>query len=312
MSNHFHFIRFFAFITITTLLVSCASQPTPKKNVSLTKEAVSSVNGVQVFFNVSSEQNNSFTAASDTSAAHVSAGSSGNPFADIIGHLIAESLIQSSSSERIHEKDPLLEFTSNIPFEEPYTKKFQGLLTSSNWLTVNKYSHSSTPFDEEDKLAIRKSIANDSVLFGDAHYYFSNDYSRIYISTNIELWQDGASSSPIYSGGYLYCSKPVGSRGDSIESYLEKWRLNSSEHLRNELALGIDETLKMLDLGIVAEPTFNNGVGHVNTAQVDFCGHDEKIKGKVISGGKSSTRFIILSDTGNYYSVSRDGHRVQN
>lgn len=299
MSAVFKLFRVLTPFIVVSLISSCASSQ-PRTNVVLTQEAASKIKAVQVHLAASSEQSYSLTQSVDTSASHMNAQSSGNLFADIIGHAIAESLIQSTGKVHVNKKDPLLDFTKNIKFSEMYSESFQNVLASSSWLHVKGFSQSNTSLTPESRLEMRKSLGEVSVLFGDARYYFSGDYRRVYVATDLELWLNGESSAPLYSGAYLFCSKPVGSDLDSIESYLKAWSANNNALLRKTLNLGISETRRMLSIGLNA-PTDNTSQDRANEIQLIGCARTVTVKGEVIF--KDNNRSIVMSDIGNYYSV---------
>jgi hypothetical protein len=171
---------------LTCSLAACVSnQP---RNVQLTRESSAVISRIQARQSVTEAQSYSIGTAIDTSVAHASAPATGDPVAAIIGHIIAEAIVQSSDSLRTQYHDPLLEFTGKFDFATPFQEQFDNALAASDWLIPQAVSHVDSPGMPAERKAFLGGLGDESALFSDTRYHFSGDYRRLYVSTTTELW----------------------------------------------------------------------------------------------------------------------------
>jgi hypothetical protein len=80
------------------------------------------------------------------------------------------------------------------------------------------------------------------LMFVRTRYGFAEDFKKVEVYTQVDLWRGGSKPSPALSNVYLYRSAPVGKGNDES---IAQWSELSGELYRRAVAEGIDETLKM-------------------------------------------------------------------
>jgi hypothetical protein len=288
-------------VVLFLLLTGCAgSGPT---NIALTKPNADRVKPVHVHAAVTADLTAlEATAPLDTSAAHASAASTGNPAADILGHVIAEALIRGTHTGTRRINDPLLSFTSKFDFAGPFTDRFRQAVKSSDWLKVTGITTYAESLSDENRQGIVSKLGQESALLCDTSYSFSSDYRRLYVRTAVELWTDASNEAPVYRAHYVFASSPVADETESLETALNRWSAHHEVLFRKVLAQGIEEDVALLTRGILKRDVVDATATTPTTIVIDDDpGKPVSVQGTVLS--QDRFRLIVRSAEGDYYSL---------
>jgi|CXWL01.1.fsa_nt_gi hypothetical protein len=142
-----------------------------------------------------------------------------------------------------------------------------------------------------------------SFMYLGTQYQFSPDFSRLSVSTTIDLWR-GGDKEPLYSNIFNYQSAPVAAAGAGA---IKLWSADGGRLYRSLLAEGAGETAKMLRLD-AAHPRFKG-------ADQGLPGGARSLEARKASPGlpavsgpvldEQPTRVVVRNTDGRLYSLPR-------
>ncbi|MDR7306288.1 hypothetical protein [Rhodoferax saidenbachensis] len=127
-------------------------------------------------------------------------------------------------------------------------------------------------------------------------YTFSPDFSRLNMSTHVDLWQ-GGKSVPVYSNNFFYQSAAVSNSGADA---LGLWSKDNGERYRKAVSQAADQIAKMIRMDISAPSTESAPAKSLTVASMDAPG-TFKITGPVLD--TQADRTIMRNADGFLYSV---------
>ncbi len=127
-------------------------------------------------------------------------------------------------------------------------------------------------------------------------YTFSPDFSRLNMSTHVDLWQ-GGKGTPVYTNNFFYQSASVGASGTGA---LNAWASNNGARYREAVDEAIAQIVKMIRLDVSADSA-DPVPGNVTTiAKVDGPA-TLKVTGPIMDSQKN--RAIVRHTDGRLYSL---------
>jgi len=296
---------FLACIICLTLLVGCASTAS-RKSVAPPPEFTANPRTMSVQLWISDNQYTTTGKGVDTLGAHASAMNSapgGNPAAVLLGHLIAEAIIQGTASDKVARiPDPMLAFTKPFPVSDRYGQDFRQSIESSNWIRVTSLSLSRTEGEVLNIAATQQRSAQDALLVAHTQYSFSTTYRQLFVETNVDLWEAGAQEEPVYRASFVFSSPVI--RGRDLEETLELWSQNDAWRFRAALAWGLDANLRMARTAITQAKNGTAGRDHgpERVTIVDRKGVPTDVEALVV---ETDPVWRMLNADGNYHFVAR-------
>jgi hypothetical protein len=242
----------------------------------------------------------------DTSSAHASSQGSvpgGNPAAVILGHLIAEAIIQGAESGKaVRSPDTFLEFTKRYAVSDQYGQDFRRSIETGRWIQVTNLKLSRTEGETLDMLVAQQESPQDTLLVAHTRYFFATTYRQLFVETSVDLWEAGARGEPIYRAVYVFSSPVI--RGRDFEDTLELWSQNEAWRFRAVLAWGLDANLRMARAAITQAKNETAGPSDVpeRISVVDRRGVPTDLDAVVI---EQDTVWRMLNAEGNYHVVAR-------
>ncbi|WP_455206746.1 hypothetical protein [Kaarinaea lacus] len=230
------------------LCAGCATQTLDyKKGIPVSEEYRSRIIPTDVHLVFEEIQLTEEPQVHDTSGAHTSAASSGNHAADILGHLLAELIIQNGSSSSVRRyEDPLLRFTKKYTIDDSYGKNVKEVLEHWSWFQVMNFelhrnSVEALAPNYNSGQSVSRSNAN---LVISTRYYFATDYRMLYVDTQAEWWPVNSKDEPKYRTLLRFVSPRIGNV--DIEETLALWSENDGWRFQKTIALGLEENLRMM------------------------------------------------------------------